>query len=143
MRETDGAKLWRILLHPDLSNVQPCPNNPDKIQEEANIQVFSVYDLSSVEALVKYLHAADGYPVRGTWLKAIKSGNYESWSGLTYNNAAKYCPSADDTIKGHMVQTRQNVRSTKPKKKDIEADRIKKQFTGAGYGTNRAVSPEE
>ena len=66
---------------------------------------------------MKYLQAAAGYPVRGTWLKAIKAGNYEYYPGLTYNNAAKYYPSADETIKGHMFQTRQNFRSTKPKKK--------------------------
>ena len=37
------------------------------------------------------------------------------WRSLTYINAAKYCPLADKTIKGHMVQTRQGVQSTKPK----------------------------
>ena len=36
----------------------------------------------------------------------------------------KYCPSVYKIIKGHMVQTLQNVRSAKPKKKEIEADRI-------------------
>ena len=50
------------------------------------------------------------------WLKAIKAGNYDSWPGLTYINTIKYFPSADETIKGHMVQTRQGVQSTKPKK---------------------------
>ena len=74
---------------------------------------------------MKYLHAASVYPVRDTWIKATKAGNYESWPELTYNNAAKYCPSADETIKGHMVQTRHNVRSTKPKKKESKSDRIK------------------
>ena len=41
-----------------------------------------------------------------------------------------------------MVQTLQNVRCTKPKKKDSEEDRIKK-FPGSVYGTNRVVAPEE
>ena len=62
-------------------------------------------------ALVRYFHAVAGYPVRYTWLNDIKSGNYASCPGLTYNNASQYCPSADETIKGHMVQTRQGVRS--------------------------------
>ena len=31
-RETDGANMWRILHQPDLTNVQPCPNDPDNIQ---------------------------------------------------------------------------------------------------------------
>ena len=75
---------------------------------------------------MKYLHAASVYPAQDTWIKATKAGNYESWPGITYNNAAKYFPSADETIKEHMVQTRQNIRSIKPKKKESEADRIKK-----------------
>ena len=74
-----------------------------------------MYDLPSVEVLVKYFHAAAGFPVKDTWLKAIKNKNYVSWPGLTYENARKYCPSADDNLKGHLVQTRQGIRSTKPK----------------------------
>lgn len=84
---------------------------------EASLEAFRAYDLPSVQALVPYFHAAVGFPVRNTWLKAIKAGNYESWMGLTYNNAAMYCPSANETLRGHMVQTRQDVRSTKPKPK--------------------------
>ena len=72
--------------------------------------------MPSVEALAIYFHAAAGYPVIDTWLKAIKAGNYDSWPDLTYINATEYCPSADETIKGHMVQTRQGVKSTNPKK---------------------------
>ena len=64
---------------------------------------------------MKYFHAAAGFPVRYTWLKAIKNGKYASWPGLTYENAKKYCPSADKTIKGHYVQSRQGVRLTQPK----------------------------
>ena len=83
--------------------------NPWLIPKVATIEAFSVYDLPSVEALVIYFHAAAGYPVQDTWLKEVKAGNYELWTGLTYNNATIYCPSADETIKGHMVKTRQGV----------------------------------
>ena len=47
----------------------------------------SAYDLPSIEALVRYMHAAAGFPVKYTWLKAIKKGNFETWPGLTYSNA--------------------------------------------------------
>ena len=141
-RETDGAKLTRISLQPDLANVQPCPDDPDNIQEEATLGLFSVYDLPYEEALVNYLHASAGYHVWDTWLKSIKAGKYESWTGLTYNNATKYCPSADKIIKGQMVQTCQNIRSTKPKRKESESNRTKKQFTGEGYGTKILIGPE-
>ena len=59
------------------------------------------------------MHAATGFLVRSTWLKAIKNGNFISWPGLTYNNVAKYCPQSMETIKGHMVESPQSVRYTK------------------------------
>eukprot|EP00956_Cyclotella_meneghiniana_P042677 scaffold249030_cov93-Cyclotella_meneghiniana.AAC.1 len=76
---------------------------------------LNAHDLPSVGALVHYLHATAGFPVKATWLAAIKAGNYSSWPGLTYANASKYCPSSDETIKGHLAQVRQGIRSTKPK----------------------------
>ena len=54
-------------------------------------------------------------PVRSTWLKAIGSGNYSTWPGLTLANATKYCPTATATLLGHLVQKRQGVWSTKMK----------------------------
>ena len=77
---------------------------------------YSAYDLPSIEALVLYIHAASGFPVNSTWLKEIKKVNFETWPGLTYTNASKYCPHAVETIKGHMVQSSQGVRSTKKTK---------------------------
>ena len=79
------------------------------------------------------------------WVWLIKLiGNYESWPGLTYNNAIRYCPSADETIKCHMVKTRQGVLSTKPKqprspkiRKERKSDIIRSQFIDLGYGTNQ------
>ena len=81
--------------------------------EHTTLGVYSAYELPSVAALVRYFHAYTGYPVISTWLNAIKAGNYMSWTGLTYNNEARYCPSSDKTIKGHMVMTRQGIRSTR------------------------------
>ena len=110
-RETTGPKLWRIALNPDKENLPSIPETATR----STLQAFSAYDLPNVETLVKYFHAAAGFPVKDTWLKAIKNNNYASWPGLTYENARKYCPSADETLKGHLVQTRQVIRSTKPK----------------------------
>ena len=73
----------------------------------------SAYDLPSIEDLVLYMHAAAGFPVKSTWLKAIKKENFETWPGLTYTNSVKYFPHSVETIKGHMVQPSQGVRSTK------------------------------
>ena len=35
--------------------------------------------------------------------------------GLTLANTTKYCPSAEATIMGHLIQKLQGIRSTKPK----------------------------
>eukprot|EP00804_Cyclotella_cryptica_P006571 CCRYP_021176-RA/>CCRYP_021176-RA protein AED:0.48 eAED:0.43 QI:0/0/0/0.85/0/0/7/0/757 len=100
-REQHGAKLWRFSLIP---NQQVCPTEHHKPPW-----------LSIVGALVHYLHAVAGFPVKATWLAAIKASNYASWPGLTHADASKYCPSCDKTIKGHLTQVRQGIRSTKPK----------------------------
>ena len=70
-------------------------------------------DLPSIGALVGFYHACLGFPVKQTWLDAIKAGNCDTFEGLTYSNAAKYCSDADKTIMGHLAQQCQNVRSTK------------------------------
>ena len=80
------------------------------------------------------MNAASGFPVKSTCLKAIKKGNFEKWPVFTYTNAAKYCSHAVETIKGHMVQSSQGVRSAKKtkhqaigNKKDPEQDIPEKQ----------------
>ena len=70
------------------------------------------YDLPSVPALIAYLHATAGFPVKSTWLTAVKRGAYTSWPGLTPGLVARYCPDASETHKGHMAQPRQHIRST-------------------------------
>ena len=74
-----------------------------------------MYDFPSVEALVRYMHAESGFPVKLMWLRAIIRGNVETWSGITYSNAAKYFPHTVEMIKGNMFQTSQGLRSTKKK----------------------------
>ena len=60
------------------------------------------------------MNAVCGYPVKSTWLKAIKAGNFIGWPFLTVENVKKYYPETTETPKGHMTQTRKNVQSTKP-----------------------------
>ena len=65
-------------------------------------------------ALIAYLHATAGYPVKSTWQAAVKRGAYNSWPGLTSGLVARYCPDAPQTIQGHMAQPRTHIRSTRP-----------------------------
>jgi hypothetical protein len=71
-------------------------------------------DLPSIGALVSFYHAYLGFPAKQMWLNTIKAGNRDTFDGLTYSNAARYCPDDDKMIIGHLAQQRQYVRSTKP-----------------------------
>ena len=37
-----------------------------------------VYELPSMDPAIRYLHAADGFPTKTTWIKAIRKGNFLS-----------------------------------------------------------------
>ena len=103
--------LWRFSLKSNDNIITDCTTT-----NQTTPEAHRAYDLTILESLVRYMHAAVGFPVKSTWLKAIKKGNLEIFPGLTYSNAAKYFPHAVETIKRHMVQSSQEVRSTKKKK---------------------------
>jgi hypothetical protein len=73
----------------------------------------SVYELPSTTEVVRFLHAALGYPTKATLLNAAKHGNLVTFPGLTPENIARHFPESDETQKGHMKQTKQGIRSTK------------------------------
>jgi hypothetical protein len=66
------------------------------------------------------MHSVCGYPVKSTWIKAVKAGNFVGWPLLTEKNIAKHYPDTDETPKGHMAQSRKNVRSTKHLRQEFE-----------------------
>eukprot|EP00804_Cyclotella_cryptica_P019044 CCRYP_014460-RA/>CCRYP_014460-RA protein AED:0.28 eAED:0.28 QI:0/0/0/1/1/1/3/0/673 len=66
------------------------------------------------------MHAVCGYPVKSTWLKAVQAGNFIGWPLLTVRNIQKYFPETVETPKGHLNQSRKNVRSTKQKPIPLE-----------------------
>eukprot|EP00804_Cyclotella_cryptica_P019680 CCRYP_016439-RA/>CCRYP_016439-RA protein AED:0.42 eAED:0.50 QI:0/0/0/1/0/0/2/0/281 len=61
---------------------------------------------------IAFLHATAGYPVKSTWLQAIKSRSCSSWPGIAYTLVAKYCLNPDTTIQGHLAQSPQHITST-------------------------------
>jgi hypothetical protein len=94
-------------------------------------QAHNAYNLPSISQTVRYLHAAAGFPVRDTWIKAIKAGKYNTWPTIMPTSVRRHFPESDETQHGHMKQQRQGVRSTRtriedesneptlPKKKDV------------------------
>eukprot|EP00804_Cyclotella_cryptica_P015405 CCRYP_008025-RA/>CCRYP_008025-RA protein AED:0.42 eAED:0.42 QI:0/-1/0/1/-1/1/1/0/193 len=107
----DEHGRYRIPLHQHQGQWQP--RTPSKKARQTLRRANSVCDLPSTEQAIKWMHAVCGYPVKSTWLKAIKAGNFIGWPLLTEKNVRKYYPETTETPKGHLNQTRQNVRSTK------------------------------
>ena len=75
----------------------------------------SVYNLPYKEEAIIWMHTVCRYPVKSMWIKYIKAGNYVGWPMLTERNVVRYYPETNETPKGHLNQSRKNVRSTKPK----------------------------
>ena len=123
-RETEGPRLWRVNIAPPESSPSTKPAtkpttpqlipDPNKTATTRTTLQAKAYDLPSVPALIAYLHATAGYPVKSTWQAAVKRGAYDSWPGLTSGLVARYCPDAPQTIQGHMAQPRTHIRSTRP-----------------------------
>jgi hypothetical protein len=76
--------------------LQGCKNYTEKLwtlsvsknKEKEREEVQNVSSLPSIPQSIRYLHAAAGFPVEATWIKAIKAGNFITWPGLT-NSANK------------------------------------------------------
>ena len=96
------------------------PRKPSKKSKKFLQEANSVYNLPTTEEALKRMHTVCGYPVKPTWIKAMKAGNFTGWPMLNKRNVAKYYPETTETPKGHLNQSRKNVRSTKPKKDPLE-----------------------
>jgi hypothetical protein len=78
-------------------------------------QCNHAHDNNNKKDLINYLHVACFSPVKSTWIKAIKNGNFLSWPGLNEHSVEKYLSKSTSTAKGHLNQQSQNARTTKIK----------------------------
>ena len=109
-REKKLPRIWRFDLKPTEELIKN-----HTATRPTTLAAHSAFDLPIIEALVPYMHAAAGFPVKHTWLIVILKGNFATWHRLTYFNAAKYCPHAAETIHGKRVQSLQVLQYTKKK----------------------------
>eukprot|EP00984_Skeletonema_dohrnii_P002295 scaffold797_cov118-Skeletonema_dohrnii-CCMP3373.AAC.10 len=108
----DSFGRYKIPLVTQRGHVQP--QRPTRTMKRRLELANSVYDLPSIEEAIKWMHAVCGFPVKSTWIKAIKAGNYQGWPLVNVKNVKKYYPvDAVETARGHMTQSRKNVRSTR------------------------------
>jgi hypothetical protein len=97
------SRLWRVDLKQKIApNISQCNHAHDNNNQKDLIN-----------------------PVKSTWIKAIKNGNFSSWPGLNEQNMEKYLSKSTATAKGHLNQQRQNARTTNikdPETIDTEPD---------------------
>ncbi len=61
-----------------------------------------IFDLPSARQTFLWYHAAAGFPVKESFIKAVRNGNYATWPKLTVTLINKYMPDSDKTEKGHL-----------------------------------------
>jgi hypothetical protein len=129
--------LWRISLLPTIRKDNVTNVNTDMVlvnKPPGNFlkkhpprpphvdEICNMYELKTQPELVRYYHAAAGFPTKPTWIKAIKNKHYASWTGLTYEGVSKHYPESEETHKGHAQKLKSGQRSTKKKKNTVEPD---------------------
>jgi len=64
-------------------------------------KLLNAFDMKTRPELVRFHHAATGFPTKPTWLAAIKNKQYASWVGLDTSSVAKHFPELEETWKSH------------------------------------------
>jgi hypothetical protein len=99
---SNETSLWHLDNYPISDNTQPFPYY-------ANASVGT----SHTRDIVAFFHAAMFSPVIDTLYKALNKGYITNVPGVTTKTLKKYPPFSVASIKGHLDQIRQHVRSTK------------------------------
>jgi hypothetical protein len=84
-----GTRLWKIPMNS--TTVAP-PTSPSPMQPKPH-RALSAYHTSTQPDLIAFLHAAAGYPVPSTWIKAIDKGHYSTRPALLRKQSENICPS--------------------------------------------------
>ncbi len=106
----EDTSLWKMELDLDFEILGR--EHPEQFVagvDEAN----AIFDLPNTRQSLMYLHAAAGFPVKETFLDAVRARNYATWPGLMTTLIAKHFPDLDEMQKGHMKGQRKGVRSTR------------------------------
>ncbi len=75
----------------------------------AEEKALNVYELPSTKEVIRFEHAALGFPTKATLLEAICNKNLATFPDMSADNVNKFFPESDKMQKGHMRQSRQGV----------------------------------
>ena len=84
----------------------------DNLPDGTKVLANNVYKLPSIKAAVRFMHAVCGYPVKSTWLKAIRNNHYVGWPMLTVRNVEKHFLETVKRPRGHLNLQPAGTRST-------------------------------
>ncbi len=73
----------------------------------------TIFNLPNTCQSLMYYHALVGFPVKETFMGAVRARNYATWQGLTTTLISKHFSDSEETQKGHMKGQRKGVRSTR------------------------------
>ena len=97
---TKNPVTERTNLNTDTVIVDKCPTEYLTARPPPTEAIFNVFELKKQPEIVRYYHAAAGFPTKPT-IKAINNKQYASWPGLTSEIVQKYYPESEETLKGH------------------------------------------
>ena len=97
--------LWRIPLVANVKNVNTERIILNKLPSSFLVnneplptdEILNAYGMKTRPELLRFYHAAAGFPTKPTWLAAIENSHYASWTGLNYSSVTKYFPESEET----------------------------------------------
>ena len=108
---SDITTLWHLKYAPTTEQTKLLPYYANK-----------TIGTNTTKNIVEFFHAAMFSPTNSTLYKALKLNYITNIPGLSADSFKKYAPFSAATIKGHLDQTRQNIRSTKNDKTEHDTE---------------------
>ena len=79
---------------------------PLHLETSTKEQTTKVFELDNKQQIIAYHHAAEGYSMKLTGLRAIQQEFYATWPLFTERAIIKHFPKSPKMMKGHMHQPR-------------------------------------
>ncbi len=102
------AGLWKLNLDYEVL----CREYPDQFVAGVN-EANTIFNLPNTRQSLLYHHALAGFPLKETFLAAVRAGNYATWPSLTNTLILKHFPNLDKMQRGHIKGQRKRMRQTK------------------------------
>ena len=123
------AVLWMVpLSSPKYTTTSSRSNqqSTNKCNSSNELYAGNLHKTSSQAELAMYHHQSLGSPPKTTLLQAIKRhpNLYSTFPGLNYEVISKHLPPSEATEKGHMIQRRQGINSTRKHKQVISKHNV-------------------